>query len=372
MDTDKQCGPSIAELWALLQEQRTRIEDQQEQIAALQACHERGEAELEQQAEKLAFSSQVRDPQPPLQTQQPAPELSGRPDILPGRISRSGVLKAAAAGIAGVAAAGLTGSLRATSALAASDTNFVATGGSGIGLRVGGASTTTLDYNYEVGAYLYGQTGLEAFAADANGNLGNGTGVAGFSGSGYGVQGSSHSNVGVTGTSNSGIGGYFEGGGAALMLAPAFSAGPPTTGSHSAGEIMVDSRGAPYISTASGTPGTWQAVGNFRSFSAPHRVFGDGTVLTAGTITAAIDVTGAGVPVGASSAYCAVQATNPGVMTLFPDGTTDPGIANWANTGTAGQLALVYMLVPLSSAGKFKIHTFLTGQIYVDVWGYLL
>ncbi|GAC1520364.1 MAG: hypothetical protein NVS2B16_27410 [Chloroflexota bacterium] len=112
-------------------------------------------------------------------------------------------------------------------------------------------------------------------------------------------------------------------------------------------------------------------IPSFTSFPAPHRVFGDGTLLPAGTTTGAIDATAGGVPAGAGAAYCAVQATNPGVMTLFPDGSPDPGIANWANTGAAGQLALFYMLVPLSAAGKFKIHTYFTGSVYVDVWGYL-
>ncbi|GAC1641450.1 MAG: hypothetical protein NVS4B2_30970 [Chloroflexota bacterium] len=112
-------------------------------------------------------------------------------------------------------------------------------------------------------------------------------------------------------------------------------------------------------------------IPSFTPFPAPHRVFGDGTLLPAGTTTGAIDATAGGVPAGAGAAYCAVQATNPGVMTLFPDGSPDPGIANWANTGAAGQLALFYMLVPLSAAGKFKIHTYFTGSVYVDVWGYL-
>jgi hypothetical protein len=79
-----------------------------------------------------------------------------------------------------------------------------------------------------------------------------------------------------------------------------------------------------------------------------------------------------GVPAGAKAAYCAVQSDQPGRLTLFPDGTTDPGIANWTNNGTAGQLFLSYMLVPLSSAGKFWIHSYITGNVYVDDWGYLL
>jgi hypothetical protein len=46
-------------------------------------------------------------------------------------------------------------------------------------------------------------------------------------------------------------------------------------------------------------------------------------------------------------------------------------IANWTSTAN-GVLNLLYMFVPLSSAGKFKIHTYFTGQKFIDVWGYLL
>ncbi len=77
-----------------------------------------------------------------------------------------------------------------------------------------------------------------------------------------------------------------------------------------------------------------------------------------------------GVPAGAKAAWCAVQAYSPGVLTLFPDGAADPGGANYAGTGPAGQLNLLYMLVPLSAAGKFAIHSYFTGQVFVDVWGY--
>jgi hypothetical protein len=78
------------------------------------------------------------------------------------------------------------------------------------------------------------------------------------------------------------------------------------------------------------------------------------------------------VPAGAAAAYCAVQSYQAGVMTLFPDGSLDPGIANWSGTGTSGILNLLYMLVPLSSLGEFRIHTYFSGSIFVDVWGYVL
>jgi hypothetical protein len=67
-----------------------------------------------------------------------------------------------------------------------------------------------------------------------------------------------------------------------------------------------------------------------------------------------------------------VQSYHDGTLTLFPDGGTDPLIANYSESGNDGVLRLLYMLVPLSAAGKFSIHSYLTGDIYVDVWGYLL
>jgi hypothetical protein len=117
-------------------------------------------------------------------------------------------------------------------------------------------------------------------------------------------------------------------------------------------------------------------------FPNPRRVF-DGYVNptapgTYGPIDATAQVTTSGwtggpsgVVVGALAAFCAVQSFTSGVMTLFPDATTDPGVANWSGTAT-GPLNLTYMLVPLSIAGKFRMHKYFTGQAFVDVWGYLL
>jgi hypothetical protein len=114
-----------------------------------------------------------------------------------------------------------------------------------------------------------------------------------------------------------------------------------------------------------------------QSFASPHRIYGN-TSVPADSIVGPIDATKAkngtatGVPAGARSTYCAVQSYQPGVMTIYPDGTLDLGIANWSGTGNiSGVLNLLYMLVPLSSVGKFLIHTYFTGSIYVDVWGYL-
>ncbi len=118
------------------------------------------------------------------------------------------------------------------------------------------------------------------------------------------------------------------------------------------------------------------------TFPSGHRVWDGYTTPVStgnvyGPITALTEVSTSGwtgqptgVPAGAKAAWCAVQAYSPGVLTLFPDGAPDPGGANYAGTGPNGQLNLLYMLVPLSAAGKFAIHAYFTGQVFVDVWGY--
>ena len=116
-------------------------------------------------------------------------------------------------------------------------------------------------------------------------------------------------------------------------------------------------------------------IPSFTAFPDPRRVMSltmaynqtssaiDATITTSGTAS--------GVPAGAQSAWAAVMAYQGGVLTIFPDGAADPGIGNWAGPATTGALNMLYMLVPLSSAGKFKVHAYFAGTIYVDVWGYL-
>jgi hypothetical protein len=124
----------------------------------------------------------------------------------------------------------------------------------------------------------------------------------------------------------------------------------------------------------------WLMEPGLTLFPNPRRVLsGDLTPFTAGTTygpidaTKKTDTTASGVPAGAQAAFCAVQSYTPGVLTLFPDLTSDTGIANYSATGTAGSgLNVLYMMVPLSPAGKFKIHSYLTGRVYVDAWGFLV
>lgn len=46
-----------------------------------------------------------------------------------------------------------------------------------------------------------------------------------------------------------------------ITITPAPQVGPPTTGAWEKGTIIVDDAGVPYICTASGSPGTWIAIG---------------------------------------------------------------------------------------------------------------
>ena len=52
-------------------------------------------------------------------------------------------------------------------------------------------------------------------------------------------------------------GGYFIGERAAIYLSPSATAGAPTTGSHSRGELVVSSDGHLWFCRTSGTPGEW-------------------------------------------------------------------------------------------------------------------
>ena len=122
-----------------------------------------------------------------------------------------------------------------------------------------------------------GGAGVTGQARSASG----GAGVSGYSAAGQGTVGSTTMGLGVLGRAGSialrapkatagvygladgevGIGGVFEGTRAPLRLIPSAIAGAPSTGAHEVGELFVDSTGRLYFCRASGTPGTWIALG---------------------------------------------------------------------------------------------------------------
>jgi hypothetical protein len=122
---------------------------------------------------------------------------------------------------------------------------------------------------------------------------------------------------------------------------------------------------------------TWMLNPGVTLFPDPRRVV-DGflTPFNSGTTYGPFDATiksggvvPSGVPAGATAAFCAVQSYTEGALTVFPDGAADPGFANYTATAS-GPLNLTYMMVPLSAAGKFKIHSYISGRCFVDVWGF--
>lgn len=183
----------------------------------------------------------------------------------------------AAEGVAGVSPAGN-----------AVDGRTHATGGTGV---FGSGDTGVWGRSSRTGwSGVYGEhTGTSGYGVvgDGKGESGagvlgrnpDGTGVlgqtsqAGYGGitgehtgtSGYGVigLGKGSANSGVLGRNSSGYGGQFEGGKAQLRLKPGGSAGKPTTGTHTKGEIYMDSAGTLFVCTASTTSTTaakWKRV----------------------------------------------------------------------------------------------------------------
>ncbi len=189
----------------------------------------------------------------------------------------------------------------------------------------------------------------------------------------FGVYGLTDAGVGVAGESSTGVGLYARTSGRIVQdLRPAGK--PNFTGND--GEMVRDANGAMWISIPATVSSVgWVQLAAMTLYPDPRRVYNDVSALPAGT-SGPIDATtkfnggASGVPAGASAAFCAVQSYNAGVMTLFPDGASDPGIANWSGVAN-GPLNLLYMFVPLSSAGKFKMHTYFTGRRFVDVWGFI-
>jgi hypothetical protein len=90
----------------------------------------------------------------------------------------------------------------------------------------------------------------------------DGQGVLGRNDSknGRGVTGDSAQGTGVWGESTGGYGGHFNGGKAPLRLVPGGTAGRPTTGDHTKGELYMDSAATLFVCVADGNPGSWRRV----------------------------------------------------------------------------------------------------------------
>jgi hypothetical protein len=137
-------------------------------------------------------------------------------------------------------------------------------------------------------------------------------------------------------------------------------------------------------SSAHALSGAWVSyyvTEGFNLFTAPARVYGTGTVLAPGAsvtvdATKKLDGTASGVPVGATAAYCAISSYGVGAISLYPQGSANPGIGAWAaqasEAGTYG-VNQSYNMVPLNkSNGQFTFTNYFTSKaMYFDVWGFV-
>ncbi len=133
-------------------------------------------------------------------------------------------------------------------------------------LKVDNYSTTSivssLIFNRRV-AIVGSVSGVDTTTQPQIGVIGaanTGIGVYGYSpgSNGYGVFGESPGTLGdgVFGTGGR-YGGYFTGNIAPIRLYPSATAGPPTTGQHDRGELVVSSDGHLWFCRTSGMPGAW-------------------------------------------------------------------------------------------------------------------
>ena len=150
---------------------------------------------------------------------------------------------------------------------------------SSTGAGVAGENLTTGPGVMGTSAQGVGVTGIASGAAGVAGeNLTTGPGVMGTSAQGVGVTGiasggirpvailgdnasGNSDGVAVAARGGAGVGLEASGDRAAIRLDPVKrKRGPPTTGHHLMGEMMVDSLGNLFFCKANGTPGTWVKV----------------------------------------------------------------------------------------------------------------
>jgi hypothetical protein len=192
----------------------------------------------------------------------------------------------------------------------------------------------------------------------------------------------------ITGYSGGGLAATLNGGFAPLLLAPAATAGAPTTTGHQPGEIYVDKNGAFYV--YGGTSPTWKRLTTSNPIT-PVRVLDTRTTIgghnspfhNSDTFTLNL----AGVPVGATSSIVipadavgvlgnitAVQGSGGCFLAVFPGGTAWPGtssinfppsvdIANFFTAALGGSPGAIQIL-----AGPCGTYTV---DVVVDIFGYI-
>lgn len=258
------------------------------------------------------------------------------------------------------------------------------------------ASPNYTNYTSLAGSYVFradarpgggNVNGLEGYATGLN------VGVSGSSPSGWGGFFSSGSGFGLAGQGGDGVGGVFSGGRAAIQLVKNATVGVPTSGSHSAGEMVVDAFGDLFLCKQTGTPGAWVKLSQptFTTLPTPERFVDTRSNLggvqgpVAGGTTNMFQMTGRDGQSGNPSLRIPDTATSlvgnltvvggPSIpigsfVTLWPGG-PQPTVSN-VNVGPGGVVANSFSVGLGSSGGHGTVNVFNQQQAdyILDVTGY--
>jgi hypothetical protein len=236
--------------------------------------------------------------------------------------TRRRLLRLGAVGAAAAAGGAVANVLRAPPAAQAADGSFVVLGENNtaaLTTRISGAPFTTIDSNslYATGGTNLTGVGVQGVSfTSAPGVLGLGEfGTYGIGA--YGAVGEGSYGVAALGSL------------APLYLVPSSSSGPPTTGTHSRGEVYVDTNGTFFICNADGTPGTWRRLSPLVPVSPPARAYdsrsGGGPLTSGGNRS--VPLSPGNVPDGATAALVNLTVVNTvgaGFLTLYEEGTPTP------------------------------------------------
>ncbi len=193
---------------------------------------------------------------------------------------KTGLAALAAMGIGALAPAqafAATGNMQYGASNDAGPDGTILTSTNGIGIVLAPGPTETGSTLTLVNTHVSSGSGIfrtQGHCLTASQSIPGTTAIIRNQGTGTSLYSSADSGVAMYATSGSGLGVLAIGGLAPLRLAASGSAGAPTVGAHSMGELYVDSGGVLWFCVATGTPGTWQAVIHGGANSAAVQVAG--------------------------------------------------------------------------------------------------
>jgi len=386
----RQVLDEMAQLRAVIEQQRAEQRQQQEEIDDLRARAERAEQMAERMAERAVHSRPRRPAKP---------HGAGRRSLLKwaGAAAAATAVSVLATERPALAASQANGDpiTAGNTTQASATTTLQAIGGSGASplFLVDNSSATNAS-----GLWGFGSSGFTGVYGQGSGS--GSRGVYGFSDAGYGVLAASTTGIDI-----------FASGGGRLQQSLRTAAGAPATGSFATGEQIRDNLGDLYICVAGGSPGTWKKVAAIPSgtmggaivfLPKPFRLFDTrpgvsgcpidpGTPMTPAQITT-LQVTGTAsttdatlvVPTGATGIVgdlICINTTGNGVtspgngfLTLQPHSGSATGNSYLHYYGD--DVVQIYhnsFTIGLSSDGKLDVGNFnSTTNVGIDIMGYII